>query len=829
MTIQWLPELRRFQKNIGSNLLIIVLLGIGLASTMVIFSFTKAMVLDPLPFANAAQLQRIGLVGKQSNDLETVSATLMADWVQASAYDASVEASTKPLTKSSISSWFAVGQGTINLSGSAQNGARAERYDGGFVYGAMWTGLGVKPPMGRDFQAADFAPGAAKIAIIGDKLWRTRFNADPDILGKSTRLNGVSAVIVAVMGPNMTFPRREQIWTQAVFNANSPGFTPFMLRDAQFEQNLSVLQQLFLAQRKLDRDLDGYLKVGHTSLSDWVVNTQTRTLAGIMMTAVTLLLIAVCLNAASVLLVRLLAEQSQNAVRLALGSGWRPLAISALAQSLMLSFCGALLATYLARAGGDYVLSMFDGSDEGFPAWIDIRNSAGRGYIFAFACICAVLTAALPILRLRKQALSGALRQGGRNITATQNGARWLVLVQVTVSCAVVLCAGVVFQQVQAMMSHPLGIKGDQVVSARIGLFPERYPDSVSLQRFRSQLTEKLVQSSRVKSASLATAEPGNLSEYRQVGLIGSTTNSDITNQKSDPTEPVYLGYVDAQFLATYQIPLQAGRALNAQDMAAGANTCTALIDSRLATKMGGVQAALGQQIQMQPLQPSGAACTVVGITEPFELNDLDGNLHPALLVPITAMPLIAKADPRFLTIAVQTTGAPGAFKDELAEIVSQIDTDLPVYWLRTSNETIAATTAGTRVLVTLFGGLAVIALALSAAGLYGLLAFQAAHRTREIGVRIALGARTLDVLRALFGPSVRWVAIGCVAGVTLAIIPATTLGSVISGAPVSESPIAYGGVMLVFALFALTTLIAVIKPAISALTVMPQSVLKQE
>ena len=824
MTIQWLPELRRFRKNIGSNLLIIALLGIGLASTMVIFSFTKALVIDPPPFANAAKLRQIGLVSKDSDGLDEVSAPLLAAWVQALTPKVDAQTNAPTVAKSPVSTLFAVGKGTINLSGTAQNGARAERYDGGFVYGAMWTGLGVKPALGRDFQVADFAPGAAKVAIIGEKLWRTRFNSDADILGKSVRLNGVPAIVIAVMGPNMSFPGREQIWTQALVNANSPGFTAFMLADAQLEQNLSVMQQIFLTQRKLDRDLEGYLMVGNLPLSDWIVNFGVRTLAGIMMTAVALLLIAVCLNAASVLLVRLLAEQSQNSVRLALGSGWRPLAFSAVAQSLMLSFCGAVLAGFLARVGGDYVIGMFDGSDEGFPAWVDIRNSAGWGYLYAFAFFCALLTAALPILRLRTQALSGALRQGSRTITATQNGARWLVLVQVTVSCAVVLCAGVVFQQVRAMLSHPLGINGTQVVSGRIGLFPESYPDAVSLQTFRTQLTQKLAQNAEVKSASLTTAEPGNTSEYRQISLAARGANN-----TEDAQLEVYLGYVDEHFLRTYQIPLLAGRALTTQDMATGASICMALIDARLASKMGGPSAALGQQILMQPLQPDGTQCTVVGVTAPFELNDLDGDLHPAVLAAITAMPLIAKAEPRFLTIAVRTKGTPGAFKDELAALVSQVDADLPVYWLRTSDETIAATTAGNRVLTVLFGGLAGIALALSAAGLYGLLAFQAAQRRREVGVRIALGARAWDVLRALFGPSVRWVAIGCAAGLAIAIVPAQFLGSVISNAEMADTPIAYGGVLIVLVLFVLTTLIAAIKPAIAALAVTPQSVLKQE
>ncbi len=824
MGIQWLPELRRFRKNIGSNLLIIALLGIGLAATMVIFNFTKALVIDPLPFANAAKLERIGLVSKESDNLDEVSGLLLADWMQAIAPVSIPRSAPDGPKQTPAATLFAIGQGTINLSGAAVNGARAERYDGGFVYGAMWTGLGIKPAFGRDFQSADFAPGAPKVAIIGDKIWRTRYSSDPNILGKPVRINGASAEVIAVMAPNMSFPRREQIWTQAVLNRDSTSLTVFLMRDSRFEQNLSVLQQLFLAQKKqnndVDIDLDSYIKVGNTSLSDWVVDDQTRALTGIMLTAVVLLLVAVCLNAASVLLVRLLAEQSQNSVRLALGSGWQPLAASALAQSLMLSFCGALLAGYLARWGGEYVLSMFDGTDEGFPSWIDIRNSAGRGYLYSFAFICALLTAALPILRLRRLALSGPLRQGGRSVTATQTGARWLVFVQVTVSCAVVLCAGVVFQQVQAMISHPVGVDSSQLVSGRLGLFPERYPDAISLQRFRTTLAEKLAQNSNLKSASLATAQPGNMGENHPVGLPG---------RAPDDPEVSYLGYADERFLSTYQIPLMAGRDLNAADSAAlasGSKNCVALIDARLASKMGGVAAALDQNIEMNPTSQKAeqVQCRVVGITAPFELNDLDGELRPAVLLPISAMQLIAATEPRFLTVAARTIGAPGAFKDELAQIVSSVDADLPVYWLRTGTEVIAANTAGNRVLAVLFAGLAGIALALSAAGLYGLLAFQAAQRKREIGVRLALGARAFDVLQALFGTSLRLVGIGCITGVALAFVPAMQLGSV-----VSDTPIQYLGLIWVFAIFALTTLVAAIKPALGALSVTPQSVLKQD
>jgi putative ABC transport system permease protein len=854
MNFQWLPELRRFRKNIGSNLLIIMLLGIGLAATMVIFNFTKALVIDPLPFANAAKLERVGLVSKTDENLDEVSGLLLANWVQA------LFPTHAAPTGAQL---FAVGQGTMNLSGAAVNGARAERYDGGFVYGPMWTGLGIKPALGRDFQSTDFAQGAPKVVIIGDKIWRQRYNAEPNILGKAVRLNGATAVIIAVMAPNMSFPRREQIWTQAALNADSTSLSVFLTRDAQFEQNLNIMQQLFLAQKKQnnDQDLDmsGYVKVGHSSLSDWVVDRQTRTLTSIMLTAVVLLLIAVCLNAASVLLVRLLAEQAQNSVRLALGSGWQPLAASALVQSLMLSLCGALLAGYLARWGGEYVLSMFDGSDEGFPGWIDIRNSAGRGYLYGFAFVCALLTAALPIWRLRSQALSGALRQGGRSVTATQGGARWLVFVQVTVSCAVVLCAGVVFQQVRAIMSHPVGVNSNQLVSGRIGLFPDRYPDFVSLQRFRTQLTEKLAQNSNLKSASLATAQPGNMGDNRQVALSG---------RGAEDVEDVYTGFVDERFLDTYEIPLLAGRGLSSIDMAtgvaAGSSVCVALIDARLANKMGGIKTALDQQIEMNPNAPRSTGdtgdkshrtgdtgdkshrtgdtgdkshrtgdtadksghikCRVVGITAPFELNDLDGDHRPVMLLPISTMQLLAATEPRFLTIAARTIGAPGAFKNDLAQIVSSVDTDLPIYWLRTGAEVITATTAGNRVLATLFAGLAGIALALSAAGLYGLLAFQATQRTREIGVRLALGASTVDVWRALFGSSLGLVAIGCIVGVALAVFPATQLGSVIS-----DTPIQYRDLIWVFAVFALTTFIAAIKPALSALTVTPQSVLKQD
>jgi putative ABC transport system permease protein len=809
MSIQWLPELRRFRKHLASNLLIIVLLGVGLASTQVIFNFTKALVLDPLPFANAGTVQRIGLVGNNEGGMDEIDGELMASWAQA------LRPGAGESTSADAAAFFAVGRGTINVSGAAINGARPERYDGGFVYGAMWSGLGIKPALGRDFNAQDFLPGAPKVAVIGDKLWRSRFNADPGILGKSVRLNGTAAIIVAVMAPNMTFPMREQVWTQAQLTESSPGFATFLRRDANFERHVALLQQLFEAHALKNSDISRTQKVGHSSLKDWVVNRQMRTMAGVMFGAVMLLLVAVCLNAASVLLVRLLAEQTQNSVRLALGSGWRPLALSALVQSVLLSLCGAWLASYLARAGGEYVLGMFDGSEEGFPGWIDVRHAAGRLHLYGFALLCALLTAALPIMRLRTLALSSALRSNSRSVTAAQSGARWLVLVQVSVSCAVVLIASVVFQRVQIIMAHPVGVNASKVVSGRIGLFPESYPDAASLANFRTRLTEKLAQNSGVKSASLATAQPGNLSDYREVGAVGAN---------ADAAEAIYMGYIDQHFLSTYQIPLRAGRALSTLEMAQGTSNCSVLIDERLAALLFVKSSALGQQLQMQPSSPTGTRCTIVGIIAPVELNDLDGDLRPAVFAPLSAMPLIAGVEPRFLTVAALTHGAPSAFKSELAAIVSSIDADLPVYWLRTGGEVITATTAGQRVLTTLFGGLSAIALALSAAGLYGLLAFQAAQRTREVGVRLALGARKWHILRAVFGQSLSWVAIGCAVGVAIAVLPARLIGSVMSDAPIN-----YGGLSWVFAVFALTTLIAAIKPALNALAVTPQTVLKQD
>jgi putative ABC transport system permease protein len=802
--IQWRAELRNFRKHFGSNFMIVTLLSVGLASTIVIFAFLKSLVLDPLPFANAHNLQQVGLVSEQqSSGVDSITGKMLADWRTALP-------ATTPM--------FAVAQGTINLSG--QNALRPERYNGAYVYGAMWTELGVKPQLGRDFSASDFLPNAAPLAMISDQIWRNRFGAAPDILGRTVRVNGISSTVVAVMAPNMSFPTREQVWTQARLESKSPqleySFDVFMNSSGAFESHLATLQQLFLEQKKSDSDLREYLRVAPRKLADWAVGFETRMIASIMFTAVILLLLAVCLNAASVLLVRLLSEQGQNSVRLALGSGWVPLAISTFLQSLFLAGLGAFFAHYLARAGGSFVLNMFEGSEEGFPIWIDVSNVVGRQYLIGFALLSAMLTALLPILRLRQMSLNSALRQNSRSVTSTQTSAKVLIFLQVALSCTVVMCAAEVVQQVRAILKHQVGIDSANLLTGRVGLFPSAYPDDAALSVFRAKLTQGLRAHPEIISASLATALPGSSSDRVEVSFGAMRAEDALAS---------YAAYADQYFLDTYKIRLLAGRVLTVADIdnasVAIDSACSALIDARTAEPLGGVSAAVGASIRINAKSPQAFSCTVVGVVSNIELNQIDGILRPAVIMPIT------KVSAHFLTIAVRVKGDATAFKPKLSALVAAADADLPVYWLRTFAEVLATSTAGNRVLSYLFSALALIALGLSAAGLYGMLSFQAQSRTREVGLRLALGARAVSILRAMFLPSLVIVGLGVLSGTLLAIFPARFLGGIVNAPGVHHTTLIAG--LSVLLLFVLTALAAAVKPAMLALSVTPQTALRQD
>lgn len=808
--LQWRIELRNFRKYLASNLLIIGLLGVGLAATLVIFGFLKALVFDPAPFPNRAQIERIGLVTKESADsLDSPEGKLVLQWQQ------SFENQAKPAPLP----WFAIASGTINIGANTQAGQAPERVDGAFVVGSIWTQLGVAPTLGRDFSAADFTPGFAPVVILGDSLWRSRFQANPNILGQSIRINGQAATIIAVMPANMSFPKREVLWTQAnLTGAQSEyGFEVFLRAENKAERSahLATLQNQFLLWQRDEPDGADYLQVGSEPLGEWLVGFEIRTMAGVMFAAVCLLLFAVCMNAASVLLVRLYAEQSQNALRLALGSGWLPLAMSALVQSLLLAACGAMLAEGLSIFVGNHIMAMFNDSAEGFAFWIDFSATVTRWHLFGFALIGALLTAALPIWRLRKLSLSGALRQSGRSVTSTQMTARALVFVQVCLSCIVVACAGVVVSQIQTVIQRPVGVDGSNLLTARLGLFEQSYPNTEDMDRFRAELLAKLKAQAGVESVSFATALPADMSDREQV-QSGDQTAAD--------SPEAYTAYVDEHFLKTYRISLLAGRDFQAQDMQrapSGSLTvtpCSMIIDNQFASTLGGNSQALGQILTIDPEAPDAKRCAVIGVINHVELDELDGDRLPGVLLPIS------QQDDRFLSLAVKLKSNPQAFKPALVQAVSAVNPDQPVYWLRTFDEVLKTTSAGNRVLSLLFGGLSMIALALSAAGLYGLLSFQSEQRRTEVGLRMALGANTLDVLRALFARSFLLVLLGVICGSLLAIFPAQTLASF-----VSDEGARWSSMLVVLALFSITTLVAAIKPALRAMRVSPQEALRGE
>ena len=822
VSIQWRAEIRNFKKYLGSNLLIVALLGVGLAATIVIFSFLKALVIDPAPFPNAPNIHQIGLLSKESSDeLEDIDGALLAQWHA----DFS--------TRYASPVWFGVAPGTINIGGAAA--LTPERVDGAFVFGPMWTLLGVTPLMGRDFSAADFQAGAAPVVILGSSLWRSRYLADPNIIGGSVRINGKPATVIAVMPERISFPRRETLWTQADLSQAGPqldyGFGVFLSAQNEGEKAkaLALMQNQFLLWQKQSTDRMDYLQVGDRRIRDWFVSWEMRLITGVMFGAVCLLLFAVCLNAASVLLVRLFAERSENAVRLALGSGWVPLALSTLVQCVMLAGLAALLANQLSWMAGQAIMGMFQGSDEGFPMWIDFSNAAAPWHVFGFALLGALITAALPMWRLRQQSLSGAMRQSGRAITSTQIGARVLVFLQVCVSCVVVACASAVVAQVRATLVAPVGIEGQQVLTARIGLFEQSYPNMQDIDQFRAQLISGLKQNSAVEHASFATALPADNSdnELVQFGPLAKEQSRQIN-----------IAYVDENFLSTYGISLLAGRNLNAQDIvrlngAAEAVTppvqppnqpavqpavqpCATVIDARFAQLLGGNTAALGQTVRVDPKSTDSKACEVVGVIGALELDELDGDLNYAMLVGLS------QSQARFMTVAIKLKSNPQAFKPELVRAVSALNPDQPVYWLRTFEEVRAATTVGNRVLSILFGGLSMIALALSASGLYGLLSFQAEQRKTEVGLRLALGASTYHVMHALFARSLLLVLAGVIIGSVLAIYPASALTPIIS-----QQQSGWGSSVAMPLLFALAALLAAIKPALRALRVQPQQALR--
>jgi putative ABC transport system permease protein len=794
--------LRGVAKRPAFSALIVGVLAAGLACVIFMLAMVNGFVIRPMPFAGPEQLLHVGIADNHGGDsLDEVTGRdllqlrrQLADSAEVAGYQ----------------------QATVNLSDLD----RPERFDGASVSANLWHVLGVAPTLGRDFSAEDERVGAAAVTMLSWDLWQTRYGGDAGIVGRQVRVNAQPATVIGVMPKDFSYPFKELVWIPARLTedtkvVNDDSYTVVVRRHADVvDAAISTgVDTWFASAASAEPDRFRGLHMGMEPLAYLTVSHTTRAVLGIMLGAVLLVLLVACANAANLLLTRTLGRGQELAVRVALGATRARLTVHLLMQSLMLSLIATAIALPLAQTAVIWQRNEWRAATNGPPLWLRFDLDATVILqVLGIALIAAIATGLLPAWRAGGEAVAGNLRDSTRSISGGPFAriSRILVVGEIVLSCALLIGVGTMVRGIAALDRIEPGIDTSHLLTARVALFASTYPTGADQIRLFERVTDRLRADAAVVDASASTLLPLRFSANVDVLPDGTPFESGTPPQVSQ-------GAVDDHFLTAYGIQLLQGRFFDARDTADVARV--AVVDRRFADEFAAGGDVVGRRFHLDPRQPNGPLVTVIGVITPLKLNSPGAPPQGALLTPLRQSPA------RFISLAVRTRGEPGAFANRLGEIMRDVDADTPLYWVRDFASVVREVTYGERTVTQMFSLFGIVALVLAGAGLYGLMAFSVGQRTREIGVRRALGAPSGRVLRNLFARTGLQLAIGLGLGLVVGIPFARLLTRSLPSIAASDPMVAVSALLVLVG----AALLAVIVPARRALRVDPMIALRHD
>lgn len=800
-----LHEFRNALRSIAArpafSALIVGVLAAGLACVIFMLVMVNGFVLRPLPFPAPDQLLHAGIADSHGSgtidELPGRDLVRLRRQIQGTAEAAGFQ------------------QATVNLSDLD----RPERFNGATVSANLWHVLGVAPMLGRDFSAEDERPNAPVVVVLSWELWQQRYGGDPAIVGRAVRVNTQPATVIGVMPAQFSYPYKEVVWMPARLAENTAAaddgsFTVVLRRHASVDETAvrTALDTWLTDAARIEPDRFRGLRMAVEPLSHLTVNRITRAVLDILLAAVALVLLVACANAANLLLARTLGRGQELAIRVALGASRARLTLHLLMQSLLLTLIATGLALLIAKIGVAWQREIFLAATSGPPAWLRFDLDAGVvAQIVGVALLSALATGLLPAWRAGGDALPGKLRDGTRSATGGSFAriSRALVVGEIVLSCALLISVGTLVRGISAIDRIQPGIDTTHLLTARLGLFTSTYPSGTSQVQLFERLTDRLRADAGVVDASVSTLLP--LRFGNDLDVLPDGTPFD-----GDPLPQVRQGAVDDHFLPAYGVQLLRGRFFDQRDKADGERV--AVVDRNFADRYASDGDVVGRRFRTDP-RANGPVVTVIGVIAPLTLTNPGAPMQPSLLTSLRQEPA------RFVNIAVRTHGDPSAFAPRLNELMHEIDADTPLYWVRDYAAVVRDVTYGERVVAQLFGIFGVIALALAAAGLYGVVAFSVGQRTREIGVRRALGAPNGQVLRDVFGRTAWQIGLGLALGLALGIPLVRLLTSSLPSIPAIDPSV----VAVALLAMTLAALLASLVPARRALRVDPMVALRDE
>ena len=800
----------------------VLALGLGIGVNNTVFTITNMALFRDLPFPDADRLVDPVLMDNRGNG--NVS---YADYLAWSA------------TATSFEGFGADTGGTMNLSDDRRP---AERMRGSFISATSFRLLRTKPILGREFIAEDERPGAPSVTLLGYDVWQGRFGGDPSVVGHGVRVNGVPSIVIGVMPPGFSFPMTAQLW-QPITAINGLSETNRRTRNlnlfgrladgVSLEQARSELQTIAaqIAQDHPDTNKDlkamlGTLKEGASG------GPQAAVILATFMGAVAFVLLIACANVASLLLARSAHRAREVAIRASLGATrWR-IVRQLLIECGLIAALASVLGLWLSIYGAREMASAFNVMEIGAPGaatkpyWVDLSADTATWMFLGAAGLFASLAIGLvPSWHLSRTNVNDVLKDGGRAGSATVRARRMtggLLIAQLALTVILLTGAGLMIRTYFSLYLTDLVLDTRGVVTMRVVLPAQKYASRDEQQQFVETLHERLRGLPVFASVGLGSDIP-----FHPLGFASGALT--IEGHAAADAEPpsVFRVIAGPGYFETLGLQIVRGRALTGRDSLSGQEA--AVINERFAAKFFPGGDALGQRIQIKPPATAAAApdlpwFTIVGVTR--SLPNFMPNRHEEAVayLPMRADPAPLRAVSILVRSADPTAGkAAGAVT--LREQVSAIDADLPVFGIQTLDEAAALARVPSRLVATWFITLALIALILATVGLYALTAHGVAQRAQEIGVRMALGAQSEQVVW-LF---VRRTLLQLVVGLSLGIAGALAVGKLLSTFLRDTNPRDLITLALVSVLLVVVAMVASIWPARKAARVDPVVALRAD
>jgi putative ABC transport system permease protein len=740
---------RSLAKKPGFSILAIVTLGLGIGANTAIFSVIFGSLLRPLPYAGVDDLVYLS-DGHENFGGAGVDQTLpnLLDLREGSHL----------LGPSAIFTY-----GNSNLSA----GEEPDRVRVLLTSSEMLSVLGMPPRLGRDFLPEDDVAGAERVAVITDDLWRRRFGADPTIVGRTAIIDAAPVSIVGVAPPDFAFPGEPEVlmtlqhvgqdFSRGTRNYNAIGR---LEPGASVEALRQELQAIFdgLVEQYPEENGGGWYTWADP-IDTFVLGSNVRSLY-LLGGAVVLVLLIACANVANLLLVRAETRQREFAVRFALGAGRSGLLPHFLSEGLVLSVLGGVVGVAAAVWGIDLLVALYGGS------LARAQQIELNGPVLAFSLLMSLLVGLgiglVPLLRAQPQRLNDALKDGtrGSSLRSSRLG-RSLVISEVALALVIVAGAGLLMKSMARLQDVDLGLADiDQMLTFRLSLPEAKYESGEPVVGFYANLASDLERIPGVEAVGFVNRLP----------LLGGW-NANISVWENPEREASFVSFrpVTSGYFEALGVPLLAGRWLEATDFADG--TANTLINETLARRLFAGEDPIGQAIT----DWVEGGLRVVGI-----VGDVRGAGPTRPTPPAFYFPFALFGGESAAAAIVRTAGDPAALVPNVRQAVAGLDPQLPVYDIRTMREVAHQGMGTRRFAMSLFGVFAGLALLLSAVGIYGVMSFAVAQRSRELGVRLALGAGRASVLRLVLGDGARLIVPGIVIGVVLALATARLLSSLL-------------------------------------------------